>query len=239
MKNDRHDDGHTESEDTDSKNIEARLDYRIVLEASLDLAVLDTGVASHDEVGETQPAREGNHEVLSPLWEVLCLQLSRQEYRGRSEDNRGVTKSGVDVFEDRPQLCILARSEVSYNGLKESNDKDCEPNDGVVFLISNRSQSFLHQDRNEPGQTEYDSQHHGALVEAEPNIRIVKLLSLQKYFNVFSTIKGGRAELTVNVKVPCTVFCVFSSLTMNMSLQYLAQKVPVMKMIVLTHLRQN
>ena len=102
MKNDRHDDGHTESEDTDSKNIEARLDYRIVLEASLDLAVLDTGVASHEEVGEAQPAGEGDHEVLPPPGQVLGLQLSREEDRGRCQDDRGVTESGVDVFENRP-----------------------------------------------------------------------------------------------------------------------------------------
>ena len=59
----------------------------------------------------------------------------------------------------------------------------------------------------------------------------------------FIAVKAGRAELTVKVKVPCTVvlcvLCAFPSLTMNMSLQYLAQKVPAKKRKVQTNLRLN
>ena len=90
----------------------------------------------------------------------------------------------MNVFENWPQLGILARSEVCNDGLKESDDEDSEPDDWMVFLISNGSQSLVNQDRNEPSQAEHHSQHHRALVDPEPDISIVKLLALQRYINV-------------------------------------------------------
>ena len=64
---------HTQTEDANNKDIEPSLDHGVVLEAGLDLPVLDTGVAGHEEVGEDQPAGEGDHQVEAPVRQILGL----------------------------------------------------------------------------------------------------------------------------------------------------------------------
>ena len=69
---------HAQTEDTNNKHVETSLHHRVVLEPGLNLPVLHAGVAGHEEVGEYQPAGEGDHQVDAPVRQILGL---KRDYR--------------------------------------------------------------------------------------------------------------------------------------------------------------
>ena len=73
VENNSHDYRHGQAQDTNSEHIQSCLHHGVILESLPHLSVLHTGVAGHHQVGENQPAGEGNHQVEAPVRQVLGL----------------------------------------------------------------------------------------------------------------------------------------------------------------------
>ena len=118
----------------------------------------------------------------------------------------------MDKLEQRPGAGVLARPEVGDDRLDEGDHQDGQPEQGVQLLVLDGLELLVNDDGDEAGDAEEDAEDHAHPVDLEPDSHAHDLLTLsRKSSMIIRNLSLLKYLLTVKI-----------------SLQYLAQKVPTL-----------